>query len=91
MIKKVAGIIMAGAIILIALVFCGSALLSVDTSAVNNTTHGQTINTILTIGDASFNLLIVVPVILMIGAFIIVLSLIKTKGNSGSRRRKRRY
>lgn len=91
MIKKVAGIIMAMAIILIALVFCGSALLSVDTSGVEGTVHEQTMNTIITIGDASFNLLIVVPVILLVGAFIIVLSLIKTKGSSGRRRKRKRF
>lgn len=89
MIKKVAGIIIGAAIIIMGLVFVGNALLGVDTSAVEGTVYENTTSLIMTVGDAGLNLLVVIPVLLIIGAFIIVASLIKTKGNGGSRRRKR--
>lgn len=89
MIKKVAGIIVGAAVIIMGLVFVGSALMGVDTSAVNGTVHENTTNLLMTVGDAGLNLLVVIPVLLIIGAFVIVASLIKTKGSSGRRRRKR--
>lgn len=88
MMKKIVGIVMAMMLIMVILVFGGSALMQVDTSNADGTMMGDIINMIQTTADGSFIILMIIIVLLAVGALILVFN---NLSGSGSRGRRRKY
>ena len=90
MMKKIVGIVMAMMLIMVILVFGGSALMQVDTSNADGTMMGDIINMIQTTADGSFIILMIIIVLLAVGALILVFNNISGSGNRGRRRKSRK-
>lgn len=90
MMKKIVGIVMAMMLIMVILVFGGSALMQVDTSNSDGTMMGDIINMIQTTADGSFIILMIIIVLLAVGALILVFNFISGSGSRGRRRKSRK-
>lgn len=90
MMKKIVGIVMAMMLIMVILVFGGSALMQVDTSNADGTMMGDIINMIQTTADGSFIILMIIIVLLAVGALILVFNNISGSGSRGRRRKSRK-
>lgn len=90
MMKKIVGIVMAMMLIMVILVFGGSALMQVDTSNADGTMMGDIINMIQTTADGSFIILMIIIVLLAVGALILVFNNLSGSGNRGRRRKSRK-
>lgn len=90
MMKKIVGIVMAMMLIMVILVFGGSAIMQVDTSNADGTMMGDIINMIQTTADGSFIILMIIIVLLAVGALILVLNNISGSGSRGRRRKSRK-
>ena len=88
MMKKIVGIVMAMMLIMVILVFGGSALMQVDTSNADGTMMGDIINMIQTTADGSFVIMMIIIVLLAVGALILVFN--NFSGSGRGRRRKSR-
>lgn len=80
---------MAMMLIMVILVFGGSALMQVDTSNADGTMMGDIINMIQTTADGSFIIMMIIIVLLAVGALLLVFNSLTSSGK-GSRRRKSR-
>ena len=90
MMKKIVGIVMAMMLIMVILVFGGSAIMQVDTSNADGTMMGDVINMIQTTADGSFIILMIIIVLLAVGALILVFNNISGSGSRGRRRKSRK-
>lgn len=90
MMKKIVGIVMAMMLIMVILVFGGSALMQVDTSNADGTMMGDIINMIQTTADGSFIILMIIIVLLAVGALILVFNNLSGSGSRGRRRKSRK-
>lgn len=90
MMKKIVGIVMAMMLIMVILVFGGSALMQVDTSNADGTMMGDIINMIQTTADGSFIILMIIIVLLAVGALILVFNNISGSSGRGRRRKSRK-
>ena len=90
MMKKIVGSVMAMMLIMVILVFGGSALMQVDTSNADGTMMGDIINMIQTTADGSFIILMIIIVLLAVGALILVFNNISGSSGRGRRRKSRK-
>lgn len=90
MMKKIVGIVMAMMLIMVILVFGGSALMQVDTSNADGTMMGDIINMIQTTADGSFIILMIIIVLLAVGSLILVFNNLSGSGSRGRRRKSRK-
>ena len=81
---------MAMMLIMVILVFGGSALMQVDTSNADGTMMGDIINMIQTTADGSFIILMIIIVLLAVGALILVFNNISGSSGRGRRRKSRK-
>ena len=90
MMKKIVGIVMAMMLIMVILVFGGSALMQVDTSNADGTMMGEIINMIQTTADGSFVIMMIIIVLLAVGALILVFNNFSGSRGRGRRRKSRK-
>lgn len=90
MMKKIIGIVMAMMLIMVILVFGGSALMQVDTSNADGTMMGDIINMIQTTADGSFVIMMIIIVLLAVGALILVFNNFSGSSGRGRRRKSRK-